>query len=537
MQAAHTTPRGACVVAPARFPARQRAPKIYVGAVPLNSRPCSPVFRGPPWHKPSQRSRPLRASAGNAGEDQRPLLQQMLAVAPLCLCGPIIEPAMALIESLILGQFAPAADLASVAPCTGILSFFTYGFQSIQVTALARLGVDLANGDMDAAQTTFSTVVAAALACGAVIALGLNVAGKQVLSGMISSPEVVTLAMTYLGTRALAQPATLANMVCLAALLAERQTKPVLVCTVALLTLATALMYVTVGVAGLGVRGAGISTALSQWALLGMFVVAMRLYAKKEGGLSPTLRFATLERFRTLAGSLGFLSGGYILKNGTYLVIHAFASALPALHLAAHQAVFAAWNFCAFCNGPVEQMALAFWPRAAAHARATARAGEVGGDRELQDIAVITGVAAVLVSNALAAGIAVVMTSAPASLTSNAAMWPLIQSCALFAFGSLAFAGIELPATAAMLADGHGAQYMTMHALVLAGVIGTLAAGANLGWGLQGIWAAVMAFYFFRAVISIALLLGRRSPHWLLVLLERRGARRRLGSGGDAARL
>lgn len=120
---------------------------------------------------------------------------------------------------------------------------------------------------------------------------------------------------------------------------------------------------------------------------------------------------------RLFADSMGPLSIAYIAKNICYVFIQSSAAALVTLQLAAHQAVFAIWNLCAFSSAPVEQAALTFLPRAKAPWQ----------ERGYQQLIVVLGLV-----NGLMGGLvcAMPLLFAPHALTRDAAVWPYITSLA-----------------------------------------------------------------------------------------------------------
>lgn len=110
----------------------------------------------------------------------------------------------------------------------------------------------------------------------------------------------------------------------------------------------------------MGVAGAAIATVLAEYCE----VIAMLVVLGTTRRVGPCANLPEWESIKKIVVVWFPLTIDSLCKGSCYLCIQWSAAGLKVIELAAHQAMYAWWNFTAFCQNPVKDSALAFIPAA-----------------------------------------------------------------------------------------------------------------------------------------------------------------------------
>lgn len=163
------------------------------------------------------------ATAGEPAGKWRGMLQsreigEMLGFALPALGMVLADPLMSLIDTACVGRVS-SVQLAALGPNTAIFNFAfqLFAFLGVGTTniiatnSLETAGLDSSTLHVrrEAAERTLCNSLQLALACGCLVVAVLLAAGRPLLAGMGTAPELMHPAWQYLSIRALAAPAVL----------------------------------------------------------------------------------------------------------------------------------------------------------------------------------------------------------------------------------------------------------------------------------------------------------------------------------------
>ena len=169
------------------------------------------------------------------------------------------------------------------------------------------------------------------------------------------------------------------------------------------------------------------------------------------------------------------------------------AAALPAVKLAAHQAVWTTYTISSFATSTLEQTALAFLPQA--HAGAERRA--------LVQVTRGMGLAMGVALGAACCGIALL---APWLFTADAAVQAQMARVAPFVGAVMVVVGLDVSAVAVLISMGFSRYLARSFVITLVALTGWMAAlSVRVGTlGLLHVWASLIFFFAVRCVQSYA---------------------------------
>lgn len=405
---------------------------------------------------------------------------------------PIADPLMSLVDTVIVGRFADTAQLAGLGPAALVFAFVNYIWTSQGVTTTSLVAKALNRTDvprqerLTAASGILSSSFSLALGAGAAVCVALCAFAPQLIAVTGAGPELIGPAVEYLTVRALATPAVYGVIVIQAGLMAQRNSAWPSLVIFASASVNVVLDLLLIVNYGMGAVGAAWATLASQYFGLALLLFIVQAFGDVKLRLTIPQR-ADLQSFQSSTGSLAFI---YVCKNMCYLGIQRVATALPMLSVAAHQPVFSLWSFCSFCTSPLEQAALAFFPTA----KGLMEKREL--PRLIMSLGLLIGVVAGLLAFWFPA-------YSPAFFTPDERLHGLMQALAPQAFLSIFLAGLEVAATAILVAKQ---DYKFMYNAMLR-TLGVTTAYMSLvwwqGWGLPAVWWGFVVFFASRALQNI----------------------------------
>ncbi|MDO5494351.1 MAG: MATE family efflux transporter [bacterium] len=272
-----------------------------------------------------------------------PLDRRILALAIPALATLVAEPLLVVADTVIVGMLG-VAELAGLTIASSVLGvvvglciFLAYGTTA---TVSRRLG---AGDRAGAIQGGMDGMVLGAVV-GVALALGLAALAGPVLSLYGATEAATAHATTYLRIVAAGVPAQLVILASTGVLRGLQDTRTPLYVVIGIATLNVALNILFVFGLSLGIGGAALGTAISQWIGAAILTAVVLRGGGREG---VRLRFAP-------AGVLSQarLGGWLVLRSAALhaaLVVTTYAAAgLGEASLAAHQAANSLWMVAVF---------------------------------------------------------------------------------------------------------------------------------------------------------------------------------------------
>ncbi|MEA5153191.1 MATE family efflux transporter [Raineyella sp.] len=429
----------------------------------------------------------------------RSLNREILALAVPAFATLVAEPLLILADTTIVGHLGTAqlAGLTMASTVIGLLVglsiFLAYG----TTATVARL---LGAGDRRGALAGGLDGMVLGLLIGVVLCVGLLVGAPAILRLYGSTPEATGYATTYLRLVGLGLPAQLVSLASTGVLRGLQNTRIPLLVAVGVNLVNIALNLTLVYGAGLGIAGAGIGTALSQWAgaaVLGTTVL--------RGAASHGVRFEL--RFGGVLAAAR--SGGWlILRAATLQVAIAVttftAAGMGEVALAGHQVAYSLWQTMAYA---LDAFAIA----AQALIGLRLGAGDVTGTRRITrrvlvwgvGFGVVVGVALVLLRPVLGG------LFTPDPRVHGVLMVTLVVLACIIPVGAVTFV------LDGVLIGAGDARYLSLAGLLATAVYAPLAlvvratdAGLAWLWAAYGVWIAARA---------VTLWLRARGTAWMVV--------------------
>eukprot|EP00890_Picochlorum_soloecismus_P005083 jgi/Picsp_1/5576/NSC_02935-R1_enhanced disease susceptibility len=413
-------------------------------------------------------------------------MRQIFVFAVPILMVPLADPILSLIDTIFLGHFTGSLALASLGPCTLLFNFAFYSFTALTIATVSILGEKLRKGQEKEASKALSTSLLLGAVGGALITLILSVFGARMLAMTGCDPVLLPLSEKYLRIRAFAAPAAIVTSVAQAGFLSQRDSKTPLRIVVGSIIFSALGDLVLIGGLNFGVEGAAWTTLGAQ-----IFSATRLLRALKRSRVVPSLVLPTVGEIVALLKYVSTLGIFYVSKTGSYLILQASATRLPALSLAAHQPVMQLWGLCSFTSAPLEQASLAFLPIAKT----------LKDKHEMMGALLATGAILGVVCSTVAVG---VPTLFPFLLTSDKSLWVLMGSVWKQGMFSMLCCGLDVTSTGILLANrdtGYVAKAMVISLCIL---IAFFYGQPFLGGGssLSGVWWGLAAFFLSRVVQS-----------------------------------
>ncbi len=418
---------------------------------------------------------------GKHSEDRRILSLAIPALGSLA-----IDPLVSLVDTAFVGRLG-AVPLGALGINTAIfaLSFIVFNFLAYGTTP--RVSHALGQNDRTAAGRIVIIALVLALLAGLIAMLGLLAFSKPILLAMGAGGEMYEPALSYLKIRALAGPAVLLTTASHGAFRGYQDTRTPLWVALGVNLINLVLDPLFIFVFGWGIAGAATATVIAQWAGACAFLYLLLKTHRKHFGIELFWpRIKDMVPFLRIGGHLLIRTGALV---GTMTLATAVAARVDVRSVAAHQVVVQLWGFLALI---VDALAVAGQTLVALHLGAGEyeRARTIGA-RLLQwgfALGLVLGVFFWVLGPwlpRLFTDDAATIEAASAILVLVAVMQPL--NGVVFVWDGI-YMGAE------------SFRYLAIAMVISAGVaVALLLVVPSMGWGLAGIWWALIALMVVRA--------------------------------------
>jgi putative MATE family efflux protein len=422
--------------------------------------------------------------------------REILALALPALGALAAEPLYLLVDTAIVGHLG-TRQLAALALAATVLSslvslciFLTYG-------TTARVSRLHGAGRHEAADRLAAQALWLALAVGATLAALVAALAPPLVALLGGEGEVAALAARYLRIASLGVPMALIALAGQGWLRGVGDLRTPLVIVVAANAANVVLEVLFVLVLGWGLDGSAWGTVIAQ-AGMGAAFVAVMLRAPSDR------RRPDVERIRSLVSIGAQLLVRTAALLGCFVLATAVCAHIGEATLAAHQIGFQLFTFLALVLDAIAIAGQVIVGRALGADDADAA---YAAARRMIEWALGAGV---LIGAVLLAMIDVIpraFTGDPAVIGRAQAMWPLF--CALWPLAAIVFA------LDGILIGAGDTRWLAGAMVTAAAVFVPLALLAlELGWGIVGVWCALLALMAARLATLAPRFLGRR---WALV--------------------
>lgn len=411
---------------------------------------------------------------------RRSLDREIARLALPALGSLAVEPLVSLVDTGFVGRLGAAA-LAAVAVGGAILGVSFALFRFLEYAVTPAVATALGAGDTRRVGQTTASALGVALVGGLAAAAVISLAAPTLVRLLGAGAEVLPDAASYLAIRALALPAVLLAMVGHGVYRGRHDTRTPLLVSLVANGLNLALDPLLIFGAGWGVIGAAWASVIAQ-AVAGVWFLVLLL---RTPSLTPS---------RAAAGSLGRAAVALVVRTGALIATLTGATAVAArvgtAEVAAHQIALQLWFFLALV---LDALAIA----------AQAMVGRASGASDLEGARFVTRRLLVL-GTATGAVIALLLVAArpwvggwftpdAEVVVALGLVYPLLvvaQPVNGFVFVG---DGVVIGAEDFRFLAGSTVAASIVAATVLVGVI-------PWGWGLPGVWWAILALTGVRAV-------------------------------------
>ena len=408
------------------------------------------------------------------------------------------DPLVSLVDTAFVGRLG-ALPLGALGVNASLfsLAFFVFNFLAYGTTPL--VGRAVGRGDVAAAGRVINQALVLAVGLGLLALVLLELSARPLLVLMGATTELQDPALSYLRIRALAAPAVLIITAANGAFRGFQDTRTPLVITLWLNAINLVLDPLLIFGLGWGIAGAAIATTVAQWTGALLFLRQLLITKREVFGITPELP--------PLASLLPFLKIGWDLFVRTFALIitltlaTAIATRLGVLQVAAHQVAAQLWLFLALT---VDALAIA------AQALVAKYLGESKGN-EARAVANRLLFLGLLVGAALGVAFWLLRPVLPRFFTTDETVIATVLELFIF----IAF---MQPLNALVFVwDGIFVGREDFGYLAKAMLVSSLTACAllflviPLGWGLTGVWWAIVVFMLMRA-LTLALRYWRTTP-------------------------
>jgi len=396
------------------------------------------------------------------------------------------DPLVSLIDTAFVGRLGATA-LASVAIASAIFLavFAIFNFLEYAVTPLVAQSIGA--GDRNEAGRFTVAALGISSVAGVIAAFALIAFGEPLLRAFGANNDVLEGATTYLRIRALGVPALLVILVGHGAFRGYQDTRTPLIVTLGLNAVNLVLDPILIFSAGWGIAGAAWATVTAQWFGAAWFIVLFFWTRRTELGIS----FGRPQR-RAL-GPLFGAGKAMILRNASLLAALTAATMVAArigtAAVAAHQIAIQLWIFLALV---IDALAIA---------------GQAIVGKELG--AGSPSIAKAVSDRLLALGLlfGIMLAVALGSVSPWLASWFTTDEGVDLAFASILPILIVMQPINGLvfvwdgIAIGDSAFGYLAGSTLAAGVASTafLLAVLPLGWGIVGVWVAIVVLMLVRA--------------------------------------
>ena len=411
----------------------------------------------------------------------------MLRLALPAMAALAADPLLSLVDTALVGRLGTEA-LAALGICTAIFTTVFFGFNFLTYGTTAAVARFRGGGDLAAAGRYAVQALWLAVGLGAATCAVLILAARPIVLAMGAQGDVVAPAMTYLQVRALGAIPLLVGQVGHGLFRGLKDTSTPLAVSLAVNVVNGILSWILIYPVGLGVAGAAIGTVVAE------VCAALTLLALASRRLTvPSLRVDVRAMRSVVAVSWDlFLRTSALL--GGLLVTTAVAARMGTVVVAAHQIARELWTMLAlvldgFAIAGQALIATSLGAGDIARARADARTLVWWG--------LGTGTVIAVGYLALAGVLPRLFTSDPRVLAAVGQVWVIVAL--LQPVGGIVFVldGVLMGA-----GDFRFLLVSTAAASLLA-LVPVAVLALTQGWGLRGVWAAMVAMLAVRLASTV----------------------------------
>ena len=272
---------------------------------------------------------------GQGGIDRR-----ILALAVPALGALAADPLVSIVDTAFVGRLG-VVPLAALGVNTAVfsLAFVVFNFLAYGTTPLVARAVG--RGDRDAAGALAIHALALAVIAGVGALVLLQLAAGPVLSAMGASGDLRDPALVYLRIRAFAGPAVLLITAGHGVFRGWQDTRTPLVATLGLNLVNLVLDPLLIFGLGWGLAGAAIATVVAQW--VGALLFVWLILGPRREALGVRLHWPHLRDLAPLVRVGGALLIRTLSLIGTMTLATATAARIGVLAVAAHQVAMQLW--------------------------------------------------------------------------------------------------------------------------------------------------------------------------------------------------
>lgn len=413
--------------------------------------------------------------------------REIFALAVPALGALAADPLVSLVDTAFVGRLG-AVQLGALGVNASIFSLAFLAFNFLAYGTTPMVGRAVGRGDRAAAGRTVTQAFVLALAIGAAVLIALQIFARPILIAMGAGGELLEPATTYLRIRALAGPAVLLITAGNGAFRGFQNTRTPLLIVLGLNAVNLVLDPLFIFGLGWGLAGAAWATVIAQW-VGAIWFVTLLFVVNRERFEIPLL----LPSMPELAP---FLKIGWELLARTVALVAtmtlatAVAARIGVQAVAAHQVAAQLWLFLALV---VDALAIAAQALVAKYVGAGRPAeARAIGDR-LLGLGLVLGVGLGLGFWAARGWLPGVFTDDPEVIALVLAVFPFVAAMqplnALVFVWDGVFMGVE------------DFAYLAWAMLISAGTAAAvLLLVVPMGWGLTGVWWALVLLMGVRAV-------------------------------------
>jgi MATE family multidrug resistance protein len=412
--------------------------------------------------------------------------REILTLALPALGALAADPLVSLIDTAFVGRLG-RVELAALGVNVAVFSFAFILFNFLAYGTTPMVARALGRGDRDEAGRIVANAFVLALLAGAVALTVLQAFARPILAAMGADATLMDPAASYLRVRALAGPALLLITAANGAFRGFQDTRTPLIVTLGVAAINLILDPLFIFAFGWGLVGAAWATTAAQWAGAVAFVALV--YGRHRGSWRVPLR---LPGWREVTP---FLRVGWALVIRTLSLIGALTAAtavatrIGVVEVAAHQVAAQLWLFLALI---VDALAIAGQALVARYVGE----GRPEDARALSDRLLAMGLL-------VGSGLGVAFWAARGALAAAFSDDPAVVATVLSVFP---FVALMQPLNGLVFVwDGIFMGIQDFRFLALAMALSALAAAAllasvlPLGWGLAGVWWAIVGLMVARA--------------------------------------
>jgi putative MATE family efflux protein len=418
------------------------------------------------------------------------LNRRILRLAVPALGTLAIDPLVSLTDTAFVARLGEV-PLAALGVDAAVFSFAFFLFNFLAYGTTPLLAGAVGRGDPVAAGRIAWQAVALAGAAGVVVGVLLQVLAQPIVGLMGAEGTVIDPALTYLRIRALAAPAVVLVIAANGVFRGLQDTRTPLVVVASISLLNLVLDPLLIFVAGWGVAGAAVATAVAQWLGAAWFLILLGR-SRRRGDIPWSV--PRLDQARPLLRAGRDIGLRTFALVGFFTLATAQAARVSTAVVAAHQVASQLWLLLALA---VDALAIA----------AQAMVGLAAGSGDRAEVRRAAnrllwwgGGAGVVLGGLVAIGadpLIGLFDAGPAVAAELAAILPLIALSEPLSALVFVGDGIYLGASRfSFLAVTTVAASVAATAIMLGAVA--------LGWGLLGVWTGVVALVGARAICLAA---------------------------------